>query len=148
MADQQNDEMKFAEYLVNLIVNQDHVALKWLQFLITIEAGLVVALSFLLRPESHQILRFAIYAIPMIGIFVAVALTLIVIRERQWQSFFVNRFNALRGCEGKVFPPGKGTDGTVSGQPWGHISMITLGLAVIIILIWIVVFCSLWRIAG
>ena len=142
MSENQPQDSELAKYLVDLIVNQDHVALKWLQFLITIEAGLVVALGFLLKPGSgaspvQSFLRVAVYVIPLIGIAIALALTWIVVRERKWQAWYVARFNGLTGYNGKVFPSDKGSTSAPVGP---RISQIVIGLCILIILMWVFIF--------
>ena|SRR5271157_1752290 len=137
-----NDANKsdLGKYLIDLIANQDHVGLKWLQFLITIEAGLVVAFGFLVKPSdtARQLLpRFMVYVIPVVGFAVALALTWIVIRERKWQAWYVGRFNALPEYKDKVFPSDKSSGNTVSAQPLGRISQIVICLGVLIMLAWI-----------
>ena len=151
------EPFKLGEFLVDLIKNQDHVAHKWLEFLITIEAGLAVALGFLLRPVDgmnpqqqvvqQQVLpHAALYLIPAIGIVVALALTWIVVRERKWQNWYVARFNALSCFEDRVFPKGKGDPNQpVDSQPVGRISQIVIVLTVLISLAWVAV---LWTITA
>ena len=140
---------KLGEFLVDLIKNQDHVAHKWLEFLISIEVGLAVALGFLLRfggGKNAVLSNVALYLIPAIGIAVALALTWIVIRERKWQAWFVTRFNVLPGFEGRVFPLDKGDPTkTVGSQPVGRISQIVFILAFLISLGWVGV---LWTISA
>ncbi len=137
------------KWLVDLIINQDQVGQKWIEFLITIEAGLVVALGFLMRPtegtnaQSGTVIKgpphATLYLIPAIGILVAISLTWIVVRERKWQTWYVARFNLQPGCANNVFPVDKGKDGPVASQPLGRISEIIIGLGIIIFLMWIAV---------
>jgi hypothetical protein len=134
-------------YLIDLNMNQDQVAHKWLEFLITIEAGLAVAFAFLLRPGegggTKSLLHSALYLIGAIGVFVAVALTWIVVRERKWQSWYVARFNALSGCRDLIFPMERGNADRVGNQPLGRISQIVIALGVCIVAAWVIVLLSI-----
>lgn len=125
-------------YLVDLVMNQDQVSQRWVQFLITIEAGLAVALGFLWGKEKPNLPGVVLYLIPPIGIFVAGALTWIVVRERKWQAWYVARFNMLPWGD-KVFPYDKGNKGPVRSQPMGRIGQIVFGLGILIAVAWIAV---------
>jgi len=141
--------LDLARYLVDLNMNQDQVAQKWLEFLITIEAGLAVASAFLLRPGEGNTARSlppgALVLVAAFGIIVAIALTWIVVRERKWQGLYAGLFNEIPGCHGKVFPVERGNIGPVGNQPLDRISQIIIGLGAFIVASWIVVIVSVWR---
>jgi hypothetical protein len=137
--DEKKESSEIGGWLVDLIKNQDQVGQKWIEFLIAIETGLVVALGFLVRTPPAQSLRPLLYMIPGLGILAALALTLIVVRERQWQAWYVGRFNDLPPYKGKVFPTDKCSIGT---QALGCISWIVILFSCVIALGWVVV--ALW----
>ena len=150
-------EIDIAKLLVDLVKNQDQVAQKWLEFLIAIEAGLAVALGFSIRPiplasgvnptELQQLFsNIQLSVLPLFGILFAAALTRIVVRERQWQSFYVARVTALPTLKDKIFPSEKGNPSlSVSKQNWGKISHIVVALGICISVAWIVVGVTIWR---
>lgn len=101
-----------ATHLVNLIINQDHVAQNFLKFMLSAEIALVVAFSFFIRPVmqpdgtvvSMSLASTAMWLIPAMGVIVAILLTLIVLYEKRWQFWYVLKFNELpQRCE-RIFP--------------------------------------------
>jgi len=137
-------EEKCSSHLVSLITNQDHVTQGWIKFLITIEAGLAVALAFILKPGNDSTFpdwftRSVSIIIPALGILAAFILTDIIIRERKWQTWYVQKYKALPNDFPEVFPGEKGQDVSVDKQPWGYISKRIFWFTVIIILGWLVI---------
>ena len=121
-----------ARHLVSLITNQDQVTKTWVQFLITVEAGLVVAFAFLMKSEGNGpfpdwFIQTGSSLIPAAGILFAIVLTLIIIRERQWQSWYVQRFTSLPNLSlSEIFP----VEGQlVRAQPIGYISWVIIIVA-------------------
>jgi len=107
------------ELLVDLIINQDHVAQQWLQVFLTIQAGLAVGLGFILRlsgegqPPPVGLIRLSAALVPFLGILSAIGITMIVVRERKWQAWYVACFNDLPGKLPRMFPKEKAVDGSV-----------------------------------
>jgi hypothetical protein len=148
MSSTENETPKF---LIDLIINQDQVTQKWVEFLIAIQAGLVVVLGFLIRPADtphpgqQSPPHAALYVISGMGILIAVAIAWIVFRERKWTAWYVNRFNKLPQLTDKVFPSRsdnkkyKTTSDEFTAQKSGRTSRIITGLAVLLSLGWIAV---------
>jgi hypothetical protein len=138
--------------LVDLIINEDQVAQKWVEFLITIQAGLAVALAFLVRSsetlpggqlvQSSKVPHAAIYLIAGVGFLVSIGITWMVVRERKWTAWYVHRFNQLPGCHGNVFPADQPVPKSVGSVPLGRFSQIAVGLGSIICLAWVAI--MLW----
>jgi hypothetical protein len=149
-------EVELAKLLVDLVKNQDLVAQKWLEFLVLTQSGLAVALGFLARPQAttsgsvdNAYSRLAadtpLLLIPILGIVFAIALAFIVIRERQWQSYYVRRATALSSIRGRIFPVNKDdAKSPPAGQPWGVISRLVVGLAFVLVSVWVAVLLALW----
>lgn len=101
-----------AQHLVTLITKQDDVVQGWVQHLVTIQAGLVVALGFFLRhvdgkdSPNQAIPRFYLWGICLFGVVSALALTLVILRERRWQKWYVHQFNELPRELRWIFPRG------------------------------------------
>jgi hypothetical protein len=133
-------ENETPKFLIDLIINQDQVTQKWVEFLIAIQAGLVVVLGYLLRSSETRtqgqssLPHAAFYLIPAIGILTTIAISLIIIRERQWTAWYVDRFNKLPGCKDDVFPTQSGQ----VGSKYLRLSSIVGGLAIVISLGWVV----------
>ncbi|MFH0870949.1 MAG: hypothetical protein V1878_00435 [bacterium] len=145
--DEKKESSEIGGWLVDLIKNQDQVGQKWIEFLIAIETGLVVALGFLVRtPPTQPLFQLLLYLIPMSGILAALALTGIVVRERKWQAWYVERFNDLSSYKGKVFPTVRCS---IGAQPWGRISWIVILFSCAIALAWVLVilFVAVYQIA-
>jgi hypothetical protein len=142
--------------LIDLIINQDQVTQKWIEFLIAIQAGLVVVLGFLIRPTSPtqpgQVSppHATLYVIPAIGILIAAAIAWIVYRERKWTGWYVNRFNKLSDLTDKVFPSQanntqyESASQEFKAQPGGRTSQIITGLAVLLCFGWFAVILWTW----
>ncbi len=136
---QQPEYIKEAlEHLVALIINQDHVAQGWLKFLITLQAALVAAISYLFAFAKQQsFIMITEMLIPIIGIATCIPLTLIVLRERKWQCWYVKRVNALPANIPPIFPKKYGCEGGVDRQHLDYISKIMLWFSSAIIIFWI-----------
>ena len=124
--------------------------------MIAIEAGLAVALGFMLRTSSNSgsgqqvavqqfTLQAPLYLLPVLGIIVAVAISTIVIRERKWQSYYVGQVTALKTLNGRLFPVDKDDGGKpVSDQGWSYISKVVAGLSVAICASWLIAGLAIW----
>jgi hypothetical protein len=136
-----------SKMLVDLVMNQDHVAQNWIKFLITIEAGLAIAFAFAfgrVLPNWFQTL--AILVIPVMGSALAISLTFIVVRERQWQNHYINKFNAVAGLSGVVFPTKADDLGSEVGKTgFGAISWSVIFLVAVITLAWSTAFVVAWK---
>ena len=131
--------------LVNLVINQDHVAQNWIKFLVTVQAGLAFVFAFFIKaPEvspglSVGVARMIMVCVPLMGLLSSISLTLIVVQERKWQAWYISKFNEIPGNNGVVFPAnyGKGTT-TVFRQPLDAISWNITVLGSLMTLIWVV----------
>jgi hypothetical protein len=132
-------------HLIHLIVNQDETAQGWLRFFFTIESALAAAFLFIvtsaerLQSAPHWFAPAMSLLIPLLGIILTRALMRIVLRQNQWQIWFIRQFNALPGNVDKVFPAGIGEDGPVERQPDGYVSRIVRNLGRWITFAWIVI---------
>lgn len=139
---------ELGRYLMDKIIHEDDLTQRWIGFLITVEAGLAVALGFLLRPgqgtgtPTVQVLfpllwRGLPILIPLIGIWVARALCRLAVENQQWQGFYVAKFNALPGFEEWVFPSDRGVLGRrPHEQPLGSFGRTIRGLERLITWAW------------
>jgi hypothetical protein len=138
---------ELSKMLVDLVMNQDHVAQNWIKFLITIEAGLAIAFAFAfgrVLPNWFQTL--AILVIPVMGGALAISLAFIVVRERQWQNHYINRFNILPGLSGVVFPTRADELGSDVGKTGlGAISWSVIFLVAVITLAWFFALVVAWK---
>jgi hypothetical protein len=125
-----------AKYLIDLIINQDHVAQNWIKFLLGIESALAVAHWILAKSaaEACAFHGFGLVALsiltPFFGIAAAVTITKIVVHERKWQAWYVNRFVELSQSPDSVFPS---KPGLVRGQPEGYISSVLRNLSAVVV---------------
>jgi hypothetical protein len=132
-------------HLIQMIIDQDETAQGWLRFFFTIESALAAAFLFLITsadrfPAAPRWFTPAMcLVIPLLGIVLTRALMRIVLRQNQWQIFFIRRYNAIPGNAEKVFPSGIGQEGGVEGQPDGYVSRIVRNFGRWITAAWIVI---------
>jgi uncharacterized membrane protein YhdT len=121
-------------HLIHLIANQDETAQGWLRFFFTIESALAAAFLFIITAGERITAAPRWFAptmclvIPLLGVVLTRALMRIVLRQNQWQIWFIRKFNALPGNVDKVFPADIGRDGPVEQQPDGYVSRIVRNL--------------------
>jgi hypothetical protein len=136
-----------SRHLIDLIIHQDQFAVRWVQFLVTVEAGLAVGLAFVVRPGEKPLpvwyTQWAQFVIPVFGILVAWGLTAIVIRERKWTSYYVQRYRDLRGLP-DIFDKEEGASGSVKDQKIGFVGKAIVVFAIIVTIAW---FTTFWRLA-
>ena len=128
------------EQLVALVINQDHVAQGWLKFLITLQAALFAATSYIFaysRQDQQWFKQIAGLLIPIIGITTCIPLTLITLRERKWQCWYVQKANALPSKIPQIFPPDYGRGGNVGEQHLDYISKVVICFSGTIVVFWI-----------
>jgi hypothetical protein len=140
---QATTETDCGSHLVSLVTNQDQVVHNWVQLLVTIQAGLAVAVGFILKPTENALATtaavipwFAVVAIPILGIFSALALAAIIVHEQKWQVWFAQQFGKLPGLP-RVFPPCDDPAGTVSAIPLTFIARVITAFAVGMCVLWI-----------
>lgn len=126
--------------LVDLVINQDHVAQGWLKFEMTLQAGLIVSLSYLLSLSSAENLRNFGCLIPAIGVISTIFLTVVCIHERKWQAFYMHRYhevigNPTLGC----FPKDSYTSNAISRQKIDRIGWSIIALNAAITIVWLYV---------
>jgi hypothetical protein len=114
------ERSELGRYLIDVILHEDTLCQKWIEFLIAVEAALVVALGFLLRSTTEStaiqkvtspVVQGGVYMIPLIGILAAWILTRLALLSQRWIGWYVSRFDALPDFEEKVFPKGRGKPG-------------------------------------
>jgi hypothetical protein len=131
-------------HLIDLIINQDDAAQSWLRFFFTIESALAAAFLLVINNGGHAIgaPRWFVPAvsllIPLLGVMFTRALMRIVLRQNQWQIWFIRRYSALPGAD-KVFPSDIGREGAVELQPDGYVSRIVRHIGRWITLAWLVI---------
>ncbi|MGB8953231.1 MAG: hypothetical protein WCC06_11280 [Candidatus Aminicenantales bacterium] len=133
-------------HLITLIINQDHVSYAWLKFLITVEASLAVGLGFIIKlggVQKQWFYPWVVILFPTLGILSAIFLSMIVVRERKWQAWYVQQFNKLPGQLPQIFPKDKSIDGPVRKQKLGSISIVVIAFAILVAMAWIVVIKAL-----
>jgi hypothetical protein len=131
-----SDEVK---HLVDLIINQDHVAQGWLKFQVTVQTGLMLALSYMLK-DGNILTRypFFIFIISSFGIIITIFLTSICIHERKWQSFYVSRYNQFKKTE-QIFLFPQSNERGINDQKIGRLGWKIIYLNMFICLSWIVI---------
>jgi len=138
------------EQLVSLIINQDHVANGWLKFLLTIESALVISFAYLVNFLAdkdigfHILLYCLIIAIlPAFGIISIRLLNKIIIRELNWQKFWVDGIRALDSDFPRIYSSfredEKRTE-SVGESPQGYISKVVNKFSISIIFFWFVIY--------
>jgi hypothetical protein len=141
--------------LVHLIINQDTTSQEWMKFFFTIQSALAAAYLFGINVVDK--LQWApgwftpaiSFIIPFLGIVFARSLTRIVVRQNQWQSWFIQKYNALPGNTGAVFPLDDGRIVPVPDQPDGYATVIVRRLNRFVIFAWTVIaLMSIWAFFG
>jgi len=134
----------YGQYLVDLVINQDHIAQNFLKFMLTVESALVVAFAFFLRlgpgqisgQELSHLRSLAIWLIPVMGIIVAITLTVIIIYERKFQSLYVDKFNRLPGHCDHVFPKDHPYKSPANKMHLGRVDIAVIVLGILTVLAW------------
>jgi hypothetical protein len=129
-------------HLIHLIINQDTTSQEWMKFFFTIQSALAAAYLFGINIVDH--LQWAprwftpciSFIIPLLGIVFARSLTKIVVRQNQWQAWFIQKYNAMSGNAEMVFPNDDGPMLPVSRQPDGYATKIVRRLGRFIMLTW------------
>ena len=85
------------EQLFQMVRRQDDLIHSWTKFYLSIQAGLAVALSFLIRLGSSQaqLVIAGNLAIPFLGIATTIVLTKIIVREHFWQGRYIVQITKL-----------------------------------------------------
>jgi hypothetical protein len=130
--------------LIHLIINQDTTSQEWMKFFFTIQSALAAAYLFGLNVVDR--LQWAprwftpaiSFIIPFLGIVFARSLTRIVVRQNQWQAWFIQKYNTLPGNTGMVFPQDDSATMPVADQPDGYATKIVRRLGRFIIFTWTV----------
>jgi hypothetical protein len=131
-------------HLVHLIINQDTTSQEWMKFFFTIQSALAAAYLFGINVVDR--LQWAprwftpaiSFIIPFLGIIFARSLTRIVVRQNQWQAWFIQKYNALPGNADSVFPKDDKPIVSVSDQPDGYATTIVRRLGRFIVFTWTV----------
>jgi hypothetical protein len=130
--------------LIHLIINQDTTSQEWLKFFFTIQSALAAAFLFgisvidRLQWAPRWFTPTISFIIPFLGIVFARSLTRIVVRQNQWQAWFIQKYNALPGNAGRVFPEDDRPTFPVREQPDGYATTIVRRLGRFIIFAWTV----------
>jgi Ca2+/Na+ antiporter len=133
-----------AAHLISLVTNQDQVVHNWVQLLVGVQAGLAVAVGFLLKPGDGtvEIPWFAVVAVPVLGIIAAIALVTIIVHEQKWQVWFAQRFTKLPGLP-QVFPDYPAHAANVSDIPLTFIGKVVVAFGTVVSALWLVLLIAL-----
>lgn len=74
------------------IRKQDDLVHSWTKFYLSIQAGMAIALAFLLNMTSNEpkiIVKIGLLFIPLLGITSTICLTNIIVREHKWQGRYI-----------------------------------------------------------
>jgi hypothetical protein len=140
--DYQNSGTDHGSQLIHLIINQDTTSQEWMKFFFTIQSALAAAYLFGINVVDR--LQWAprwftpaiSLIIPFLGIVFARSLTRIVVRQNQWQAWFIQKYDALPGNAGMVFPRDDSAPMPVGQQPDGYATTIVRRLGRFIIFTW------------
>jgi hypothetical protein len=81
-----------------MVREQDTLIQNWTKFYLSIQAGLAVALYYLMSRDSSSALELRIVgnlAIPLLGVVTTIAVTNIIVREHFWQGRYVAQIRKL-----------------------------------------------------
>ena len=140
--DYQTTEPDHGGQLIHLIINQDTTSQEWMKFFFTIQSALAAAYLFglnvidRLQWAPHWFTPTISLIIPFLGIVFARSLTRIVVRQNQWQSWFIQKYNAMPGNAGQVFPEDDRPIYPVREQPDGYATTIIRRLNRFVIFAW------------
>jgi len=95
------DEIKGIAFvqILELIRKQDDLIHSWTKYYLSIQAGMAIALAFILRlttERSSLLIRVGSLLIPILGISTTVLLTRIIVREHKWQGRFIRSLNKIK----------------------------------------------------
>jgi hypothetical protein len=133
--------------LVTLIIAQDNLVHTWVKLLVTVQAGLLLILGFILRPSGTDValdskLRtVAVFSVPLFGGLFAIAIGYIIARERKWASWYVERLKNEK-LSPTIMPHEKNA---ISNQPLGRTGQVLTATIVVLVGIWVGVACIIWR---
>jgi hypothetical protein len=136
------------DHLIKLLIYTDGIVHSWIKLLLTVEAGMVLVLGFVLRPSESGTeldvgLRLAIsFGVPLFGMVFAVGICLLIIRERRWVNWYVQKLKNPN-LSPTIMPP----TGAISEQGLGYSTWVIIGLVSIMVCGWIFIFIVLkpWR---
>lgn len=155
------------KYLIELIINQDHIAATYVKILLTIEGALVLAFAGVAsllpgqevpsdnytcphRLHAYISIGFA-YVIPLLGVLATILFTAIIIYERKWQTWYVQKFNDVEDNSDKVFPRDRGVpNAKPAEQPLSKEDKSLCCVATLVTLAWllawmVVVYVGDWK---
>lgn len=140
----QNDLIKAVyDKLMDRVAQQDVLILGWTKYYITIQAGLAIALAFLIRlePKVDSLLIIAgSILIPILGILSVIFMTRIIRREQFWQHRYIAQIGRLPELP-KTYRRKWISDNPDSENP-GHIGKQFIYFRIAVVVIW-----ALWIIA-
>jgi len=95
------DEIKGIAFvqILELIIKQDDLIHSWTKYYLSIQAGMAIALAFILRLTTERsilLIRVGSLFIPILGISTTVLLTRIIVREHKWQGRYIRSLNKLK----------------------------------------------------
>lgn len=99
--DELSDEIKGIAFvqILEQIRKQDDLIHSWTKYFLSIQAGLAVALAFILRlttETSDCLIKVGSLFLPILGISTTVLLTRIIVREHKWQGRYIRSLNKLK----------------------------------------------------
>jgi hypothetical protein len=84
--------------LLEFIKKQDDLIHSWTKYFLTIQAGLAIALAFLLKmttEKSDLLVKVGSLFLPVLGIATTICLTNIIIHEHKWQGRYIKSLKNL-----------------------------------------------------
>ena len=99
--DELSDEIKGIAFvqILEQIRKQDDLIHSWTKYYLSIQAGMAIALAFILRLTTERsilLIRVGSLFIPILGISTTVLLTRIIVREHKWQGRYIRSLNKLK----------------------------------------------------
>jgi len=99
--DELSDEIKGKAFvqILEQIRKQDDLIHSWTKYYLSIQAGMAIALAFILRLTTERsilLIRVGSLFIPILGISTTVLLTRIIVREHKWQGRYIRSLNKLK----------------------------------------------------
>ena len=138
----QNTNTAFTEILT-LIRNQDNLIHSWTKYLLSIQAGLGIALAYLLKlgNEKDILVLAGSLLIPILSIATLCYLINIIVREHHWQGKAIKAFREL-----KDFPMIYDKDPNPNPKKHGYIARQFIALRIILIIVWLsILICILCK---
>lgn len=133
-----------AQHVVTLLLDCGTSARRWMEFYVAIQSGLAVGAGAAIgfwstQPGEHAVVfGITLLALCFFAIAVCATITQIVLREHQWQTWFVGRFEAInRGDRAQHIYPRPEDGPVISSNSVGHIGATVRRLNRIVVCGWL-----------